>query len=162
MGRLWAALGLTGVYSGCVMIGEPPLLVSGPASNYFRIRALLSTPDFGLRGSRIVGRSASKAHITHAQRAMAQSSAKRTITTFHGVGQRARPGAATSPMTVYPTDATESSNKSKGQSGGRAGRLPSAHLCLPQSHTITPHTPLTEQCLVGRLIRSFRLSADSK
>jgi hypothetical protein len=32
-----------------VMIGEPPLLVSGLASNYFRIRALLSTPDFGLR-----------------------------------------------------------------------------------------------------------------
>ena len=31
------------------MIGEPPLLVSGLASNYFRIRALLSTPDFGLR-----------------------------------------------------------------------------------------------------------------
>ena len=32
-------------------IGEPPLLVSlsGLASNYFRIRALLSTPDFGLR-----------------------------------------------------------------------------------------------------------------
>ena len=49
LGRLWAALGLTGVYSGCVMIGEPPLLVSGLASNYFRIRALLSTPDFGLR-----------------------------------------------------------------------------------------------------------------
>ena len=48
-GRLWAALGLTGVYSGCVMIGDPPLLVSGLASNYFRIRALLSTPDFGLR-----------------------------------------------------------------------------------------------------------------
>ena len=49
LGRLWAALGLTGVYSGCVMIGEPPLLVSGLASKYFRIRALLSTPDFGLR-----------------------------------------------------------------------------------------------------------------
>ena len=31
------------------MIGEPPLLVSGLAGNYFRIRALLSTPDFGLR-----------------------------------------------------------------------------------------------------------------
>jgi hypothetical protein len=39
------ALGLTGVYSGCVMIGEPPLLVSGLASNYFRIRALLSISD---------------------------------------------------------------------------------------------------------------------
>ena len=38
LGRLWAALGLAGVYSGCVMIGEPPLLVSGLASNYFRIR----------------------------------------------------------------------------------------------------------------------------
>ena len=49
LGRLWAALGLTGVYSGCVMMGEPPLLVSGLASNYFQIRALLSTPDFGLR-----------------------------------------------------------------------------------------------------------------
>jgi hypothetical protein len=49
LGSLWAALGLTGVYSGCVMIGEPKLLVSGLASNYFRIRALLSTPDFGLR-----------------------------------------------------------------------------------------------------------------
>ena len=46
LGRLWAALGLTGVYSGCVMIGEPPLLVSGLRSLvikiiiYFRIRAL--------------------------------------------------------------------------------------------------------------------------
>jgi hypothetical protein len=29
------------------MIGEPPLLVSGLASNHFRIRALLSTPNFG-------------------------------------------------------------------------------------------------------------------
>ena len=51
LGGLWAALGLTGVYSehrGCVMIREPPLLVSGLASNYFRIHALLSTPDFGL------------------------------------------------------------------------------------------------------------------
>ena len=36
------------------MIGEPPLLVSGLASNYFRIRALLSTPDFGLRGTSYV------------------------------------------------------------------------------------------------------------
>ena len=35
------------------MIGEPPLLVSGLASNYFRIRALLSTPDFGLRAIQI-------------------------------------------------------------------------------------------------------------
>jgi hypothetical protein len=42
LGRLWAALGLAGVYSGYVMIGEPPLLVSGLASNYVRIRALLS------------------------------------------------------------------------------------------------------------------------
>ena len=31
------------------MRGEPPsLLVSGLASNYFRMRALLPTPDFGL------------------------------------------------------------------------------------------------------------------
>jgi hypothetical protein len=37
-----------------VMIGEPPLLVPGLASNYFRIRALLSTPDFGLRAGSIV------------------------------------------------------------------------------------------------------------
>ena len=52
LGKLWAALGLTGVYSGCVMMGKPLLLVSGLASNYFRIRALLSTQrlmhDFGL------------------------------------------------------------------------------------------------------------------
>ena len=56
-------LGLTGVHSGCVMIlvmslmiGEPPLLVSGLASNYFRICALLSTPDFGLRAGWELGK----------------------------------------------------------------------------------------------------------
>jgi hypothetical protein len=36
-----------------LMIGEPLLVVSGLASNYFRIRALLSTPDFGLRAGHV-------------------------------------------------------------------------------------------------------------
>jgi hypothetical protein len=63
-------LGLTGVYSGCVMIGSHPafavlVMVSGLgplrsresmcsllASNYFRIRALLSTADFPKPGSK--------------------------------------------------------------------------------------------------------------
>ena len=35
LGRLWAALGLTGVYSGCAMIEEPPLLVSAPREQLF-------------------------------------------------------------------------------------------------------------------------------
>ena len=56
LGRLWAAQGLTGVYSGNSLFDDRGATAFGVrprvlASSYFRIRVLLSTystPDFGL------------------------------------------------------------------------------------------------------------------